>query len=171
MRRGHDRRRGQREDMMFNNYGSKIAKWVRKNLVALIAVVISVVISLVSLYFNWNQARISSAIELSIKNLYGEIADLRNSFEPFFDKAGQVDLDTRNKVNAFIYYLDYAAQLINADRIDESYVSTALKCQMHDYYDQAYLHDRPDPLKALPSPTQIKALEKWYKQHQAMNCR
>jgi hypothetical protein len=86
----------------------------------------AIVISLANVAFivrGRRDARVNFSVDLSIKNLVGEIADLRNSLEPSVKDGGVVKQCVANKVNAYFYYLDYVAKLINTGKVDRSYLS------------------------------------------------
>jgi hypothetical protein len=71
-----------------------------------------------------------TAIDLSIKNLSSEIAKLRNDYDDFAVAADKATIDQRRAANAYLYYLEYVAGLINTRQIDPDFVADVLKCQI-----------------------------------------
>ena len=137
----------------------------------------SFVIALVSAVFSWWQwqtaeqdARRAAAIDISSKYLYGDIADLRHGYSNYHEAKGETDQANADKANAFIWYLDYVAKLINNGSVDESFISTVVRCQTQSTYHEVYIEGNLALQKRLPSRSDIPDLVRLYETQHQIGC-
>jgi hypothetical protein len=116
--------------------------WIER-MVPWIAVALSAVsasISVYTLHDTLQERKAAAAVTLSIENISGKIADLRNHYDKLVQGAPPDD-NLRNDANGYIHYLEYVALLINTGRIDRAFVADVVKCHIRDLSRAAYNKD------------------------------
>ncbi len=140
-----------------------------RNWTATTIAILALCVSIYQICAAQRNARINLAIDISTKNLSGEIAALRNGFIDFH----RHDRTPENEraANAFIFYLDYVARLIKEERIERNYVSYSVQWQICAIFQEVYRDDFPaDRKNALPRESEVKALEDFYEQNKDSVC-
>jgi hypothetical protein len=147
-------------------------------IISLLSVVISAVTFVISFWYNsWHRPAIDAAIDLSIKNLYGDIAQLRNHYYDVmtgkFDSTNR--LTKNDSANAYIYYLEYISKLLNSNQLNENYISNGVKCQIIENYKRTYLDKRffesADEKSVFPALSQVPEMQQFFEKNREMVCR
>ena len=147
--------------------------------------VVSLVVALAGFGFTfyqwWNGERennITAAIEFSLRNIQdGNIAKLRSDFASMVsDPAPPSDANVQRNLSAqaYVFYLNYVASLLNKGRIDERYASRTMLCQIYNVFENSYLNKilkNPAYANFLPSSNQSGDISDFHRSHPGFECR
>jgi hypothetical protein len=111
-----------------------------------------------------SNARASTAIALSIKDMQdANIVQWRHDY-------GALIGDNRPNIayasKAYFFYLNYVSRLLNTKEVDSAYVSETLKCQIFVDYESIYLNGKIKERRfsdALPAAEQVSDMADFHK--------